>query len=327
MRAADVSSVALFLSAFSRADSSPRDEFSLEVMNRLRHIRARVTTSLQKTVKKFKDWTIPGPHIDRPRPEELPENETCDALSGGTWIFQLKEGHRFSTDDLLVAWFGTTHGLRAETVLDLGSGIGTVAQIVAWRLPGAFVTTIEAQKESFRLSQKSVDWNGFGSRFNQRFGDFRTSGILKEGEAFDLVFGSPPYWPESDGIVSEHPQKRACRFEVRGGVEDYCEIASRALAPGGNLFLVFPTIQEERVLLAARIHGLQILRRKPVVLKEGDDSLISLYQFGRRDDFPSRTLTSLGEKGFLEPPLLIRDKEGKITLEYSVVKGSIGFPP
>jgi tRNA1(Val) A37 N6-methylase TrmN6 len=67
-------------------------------------------------------------------------DESLDALSGHFRIYQLRRGHRFSTDDVLTAWYGTTCVPTAGTVLDLGSGIGSVGMIAAWRLPGALVT-------------------------------------------------------------------------------------------------------------------------------------------------------------------------------------------
>ena len=39
-------------------------------------------------------------------------------------MFQLRDGHRFSTDDILTAWYGTSWCPTAQTGLDLGSGIG-----------------------------------------------------------------------------------------------------------------------------------------------------------------------------------------------------------
>ena len=50
--------------------------------------------------------------------------ETLDAISGHFRIFQLENGHRFSTDDVLTAWYGTSWCPSARTVLDLGSGAG-----------------------------------------------------------------------------------------------------------------------------------------------------------------------------------------------------------
>jgi len=35
---------------------------------------------------------------------EVPDDESLDAISGHFRLFQLKRGHRFSTDDVLTAW-------------------------------------------------------------------------------------------------------------------------------------------------------------------------------------------------------------------------------
>src|SRR5204862_1609939 len=115
-------------------------------------------------------------------------------------VFQLKKGHRFSTDDVLTAWYGTTWCPTAQTVLDLGSGIGTVGMIAAWRLPAARFVTVEAQAESVRLARKSADWNGLTDRYEIRHGDFRAPGVLRADERFDLVLGSPPYFPPGSGV-------------------------------------------------------------------------------------------------------------------------------
>ncbi len=276
--------------------------------------------------EKFKEWTKPGPIVSSAN-DAVSEGESLDAISGFYRLYQYEDGHRFSTDDVLVAWFASTYSPRADRVLDLGSGIGSVAQISAWRLPGAHFTTVEAQERSIALARKSIVRNGLSSRFEARLGDFRAIGVLKEGEKFDLITGSPPYWPTSDGILSENEQKVACRFEVRGGVEAYCETASKHLAPGGHFFLVFPRVQEERVIEGARKHGLHVLRSREVVLKEGEEPLLCLYQLGRVEDFPPKFLQKIGERGFVEPRLLIRKKDGHVSEEYSVIKLSIGFPP
>jgi tRNA1(Val) A37 N6-methylase TrmN6 len=85
----------------------------------------------------------------RPERGAVPEpNETLDAISGHFRLFQLWDGHRFSTDDILTAWYGTTWCPTAQTALDLGSGIGTVGMICAWRMPGTRFVTVEAQPES-----------------------------------------------------------------------------------------------------------------------------------------------------------------------------------
>ena len=273
----------------------------------------------------FKGWAKPGPFAPGGGPDRapVPDEETLDAISGDFRIFQLKQGHRFSTDDVLTAWYGTSWCPRAEVVLDLGSGVGSVGMIAAWRLPGSRLVTVEAQAESVRLAQKSARYNGLDSRYEIRLGDFREAGILRSEERFDLVLGSPPYFPLDAGVLSEHPQKVACRFESRGDIRDYCQAAARHLNWGGLFACVFPDAQRPRFESATSDSRLTIVRRRPVILKEGEPPLLSLFAMMRSDHSPSE----FRDQTWVEPPLTIRTKEGKVHAEYSAVKLAIGFPP
>ena len=276
----------------------------------------------------FKGWAKPGPVPPGALSGEpaLEPGETLDAISGHFRLFQLAKGHRFSTDDVLTAWYGTSWCPTARRVLDLGSGIGTVGMIAAWRLPGAKFVTVEAQADSVRLARKSAVWNGLTDRYEIRTGDFRDPGVLGVAEMFDLVLGSPPYFPPGSGVESEHPQKLACRFELRGTVADYCETAARHLAAGGVfacVFLVDPDEQAERVHAGARAAGLTIVRWRPVVLREGNRPLLGLFLMQRAGDLPE----GMRQRPWAEPPLVIRTSTGAVHPEYTAVKLSFGFPP
>ena len=187
----------------------------------------------------FRGYGIPGALVPgtRGRGPAVEEGETLDALCGRFFIFQLKKGHRYSTDDILAAWYGTSWCPSARSILDLGSGIGTVALVAAWRLPGARVVTVEAQEDSVRLARKSVAWNGLEERFDIREGDLRDDSVLGADEKFDLVLGSPPYFPLGTGVEGDHPQKVACRFELRGTVADYCVAGGAAPRARGAVCL------------------------------------------------------------------------------------------
>lgn len=276
----------------------------------------------------FKGWTKPGPIPPGAlgHGPEVGTGETLDAISGFFRLFQLANGHRFSTDDVLTAWYGTSWCPTAQTALDLGSGIGTVGMIAAWRLPGARFVTVEAQEESVRLARKSAQWNGLTERYDIRQGDFRDAGVLREDERFDLVLGSPPYFPPGSGVEGDHPQKIACRFEMRGNVAHYCTTAAKHLARGGFFACVFPITpdeQHERVKAGAREAGLVIVRRRPVILREGERPLLGLFGMMRAEDLPE----AMRARTWEEPPLTIRTREGAVHPEYSAVKLSFGFPP
>jgi tRNA1Val (adenine37-N6)-methyltransferase len=274
----------------------------------------------------FKGWAKPGPLPPGLSAGVTVEpHETLDAISGHFRLFQLRAGHRFSTDDILTAWYGTSWGPTAQTALDLGSGLGTVGMICAWRLPGAKFVTVEAQSDSITLARKSARYNGLTERYEIRAGDFRAAGILRPDEKFDLITGSPPYFPPDAGMKSEHPQKLACRFELRGTVADYCNTAAKHLAPGGFFACVFPTepAQLARIEAGAKAATLVIVRRRPIVFREGAPPLVGLFGLMRSEDLPEwfRGHT------WVEPELIIRTRKGEIHPEYSALKLAIGFPP
>ncbi len=277
----------------------------------------------------FRGYANPGPMVpgtaDTPG-LEIGEGETLDVLCGHFRIFQLKKGHRYSTDDILTAWYGTSWCPTAQTMLDLGSGIGTVAMVASWRLPATKVVTVEAQEMSVALARKSVRWNGLEDRFNIREGDLRDSEILGAEEKFDLVLGSPPYFPPGSGVKGDHPQKIACRFEMRGTIADYCQTAAGHLETGGTFACVFPVNPDEqaqRVLDAAKDSGLTIVRQRPIVLREGEPPLLGVFIMMRRCDLPD----SMHDQTWHEPPLVIRKEDGTVHPEYAAVKLSFGFPP
>ncbi|HTD65741.1 MAG TPA: methyltransferase [Candidatus Limnocylindria bacterium] len=276
----------------------------------------------------FKNWTKPGPIPPGARGHgpAVEAGETLDAISGYFRLFQLANGHRFSTDDVLTAWYGTSWCPSARAVLDLGSGVGAVGMIAAWRLPGVRFVTVEVQEESVRLARKSAEWNGLLDRYEIRQGDFRESGVLRPEEQFDLVLGSPPYFPLGSGVEGDHPQKVACRFEMRGDISDYCAAATRHLAPGGFFACVFPVTpdeQHERVKQSATASALSIVRSRPIVLREGERPLLGLFGMMRATGLPEPMRT----RTWAEPPLIIRTREGAVHPEYSAVKLSFGFPP
>jgi tRNA1Val (adenine37-N6)-methyltransferase len=274
----------------------------------------------------FRGWVRPGPMPPGALADpSVGDDETLDFISGHFRLYQLRDGHRFSTDDVLTAWHGTSWCPSASTILDLGSGIGSVAMIAAWRLPGARLVTVEAQAASVALARRSAAYNGLTDRMDVRHGDFRDAGVLAPVERFDLVLGSPPYFPVGSGIEGDHPQKVACRFELRGDISDYACAAQRHLAPGGTFACVFPQPdgQRGRVLEAAVRAGLTIVRERPVVAREGLPPLLSLFSMSRSADLPDwfRTRT------WVEPPLVIRTAGGDVHPEYQAIKLSFGFPP
>jgi tRNA1(Val) A37 N6-methylase TrmN6 len=268
-------------------------------------------------------WRAGGPP---PRPPADPGALWPDAdedlcwLAGDWRILQRQDGHRFSLDDLVTAHTAATLLAAAppRRLLDLGCGIGTVLLFLAWRFPDAGCLGIEAQALSAGMAERSIAWNGAGERCQVRLADFREPFALAGQGAFDLVTGTPPYFPRGTGLESDHVQRGPCRFEHRGGVEAYCEAGARALAPGAPLVMCASSLQVERVLAAAPAAGLGLERRRDVVPRAGKPALFSVF-----------VLRAAGACAHFthDPPLVVRDAEGRRTPDFTAVRAEMGMPP
>ena len=119
-------------------------------------------------------------------------------LAGHWRIFQRVGGHRYSTDDVVTAWFAARAmrmaGIPVTRTLDIGCGIGSVLMMTAWKHPAATCVGVEAQSLSWAMACRSIRYNGASARVEARHGDLRDASVVPEGASFDLVTGTPPYF-------------------------------------------------------------------------------------------------------------------------------------
>ncbi|MFT4622805.1 MAG: tRNA1Val (adenine37-N6)-methyltransferase [Myxococcota bacterium] len=248
------------------------------------------------------------------------DTESLDHLVGGWRIFQLRRGHRFSTDDLVTAWRARHARPNAVRYLDMGCGIGSVGLSTLHHLPpSATMVGVEAQEVSVGLARRTVAYNNLADRVSIVHGDLRDPAVLPEAARFDLVTGSPPYIPEGKGVLSPVPQRAHARMELRGSIFDYCAAARRWMAPGARFCFVMAAAdpRTEEAPLAA---DLVVLERWDYVFRQGRAPHIATLVCARREDIdvpvPRRTGT-----------LVVRDTTGTWTDEYLAFRRDVSNQP
>lgn len=242
-------------------------------------------------------------------------------MAGDFRILQRIDGHRWSADDLVTAWYAaeTVTSNPPRRIVDLGCGIGTVLLFLAWRFPSARVSGVEAQDISAGLARRSLAWNGVDDRCDVFFGDLRDTALAERFGQVDLVTGTPPYMPIGTGVESSRVQCGPCRFEWRGGVEDYALSASRLLSADAPFVGCCAARQRTRVLDGAARAGLVVEKWRDIVPREGKEALFSVYVMRRPISEASESLQD-------EPPLVLRGKDGRFTNAFNDVRRAMGMP-
>jgi tRNA1Val (adenine37-N6)-methyltransferase len=224
----------------------------------------------------------PPTHPSAPEePEDLgPLSD--DAITGSFRILQRVQGHRYSIDDVLTAYTAATASPGARACLELGSGIGSVLLMLAYKLPAANFIAIEAQRNSFLLLNQNISRNQLSERVQPLFGDLRALAHRElRPDGFDLITGTPPYVLPGSATPSSDAQKAFARQEYRGGVEEYLLAGGRCLHPRGRMVVCADARFPERVLDTAPRAGLQVLRRCDVIPRAGEKgALFSVFTLG-----------------------------------------------
>ncbi len=105
-----------------------------------------------------------------------------------------------------------------QTILDLGTGTGAIALVLAARYPTATITGIDASTEALALAAENATHTGMAGRVEWMTSDWYAA--LAPDRRFDLIVGNPPYLSEGE-VAESKPEVK--NFEPVG-----------ALTPGGN---------------------------------------------------------------------------------------------
>ncbi len=234
---------------------------------------------------------------------------TEDRLTRDLTIVQRARGHRFSSDDMATAYVACRRAPDARRILDLGCGIGSVLLHLAWSLPTATLVGIEAQAVSFALLTENVRRNQLGARVAIHHGDLRE---LRVGR-FDLVTGTPPYFPPDAAVDAQDEQRAYARIEYRGGIDAYVVAGAAALAPGGALVLCGDARTEGRLQAAAAEVGLHVVARTAIVAHAPKPPLFAVWTLAH------------AAAPLVTDELVLRDAAGRTTPDAARLRAFSGF--
>ncbi len=168
---------------------------------------------------------------------------TDDAFLGDRlYILQPTSGYRAGIDAVLLA-ASVPDGPGEPTILDCGSGVGTVGLCVAVRCPEARVTLVEREPALIDLARRNIDRNGLQSRVSIISGDVTSPAQQPEApplppECFDHVLANPPYHDDTGGTQARDPLKRASHAMPAHALDAWVRFATRVCRPGGRVTLI-----------------------------------------------------------------------------------------
>ena len=181
---------------------------------------------------------------------------------------------KVGTDAILLGAWAAADSTNVQSILDVGTGTGVIALMMAQRFPTASITAIdidpnavEEALENFRISP----WNNRCEAAVSAAQDFN-------GGPYELIISNPPWFRRS--LRPDNELRAIARHEDSLPAAELLKSAARLVAPDGRFCVVIPFDDEEHFRLLASDNGFHLRRCTNVRPTPEKPPRRSLLEFG-----------------------------------------------
>lgn len=195
--------------------------------------------------------------------------------------FAIKQSHsamKVGTDSVLLGCM-----LEAEIpqrILDIGTGTGLLALMMAQRFQSALIDAIEIDEnaaEEARFNCKQSNWSNRLTVTNIAFQDWAANGVL-----YDLIVSNPPYYETENHFTIEAGQRLQARQTISLSFDMLLNGIVKVLSDTGCCWMVLPKNESEIVADKAKEVGLFVTKRIGIHSKKSKPENRVVFQLSKQ---------------------------------------------
>jgi len=189
-------------------------------------------------------------------------------------IIQERSAMKVGMDGVLLGAWADASG--AERILDIGTGTGLIALMLAQRNASAQIEAIEIDQKAFQeavLNAQQSPWNDKIQIENSSFQDFAE----RTDQKYDLIVSNPPFF--ANGLKAPKENRAQARHSDSLPLDILISGATNLLAENGRIALVLPVeslTEIKQLTLSNQLYISRLCRIKPNPLKPDFRILIEL---------------------------------------------------
>ncbi|MDY8134797.1 tRNA1(Val) (adenine(37)-N6)-methyltransferase [Aquimarina sp. 2201CG5-10] len=207
---------------------------------------------------------------------------------------------KIGTDGVLLgAW--TPIDTDVDSVLDIGTGTGVIALMMAQRCDANVIDALEIDADAYEQAVENFEASQWGDRlfcYHASFQEF----VSEIDDQYDLLISNPPFF--SENYKTSDVKRDLARFEESLPFEHLLVGASRLLSDQGKLAMILPYKEENRIIDIAE--QVDLFPQKITRIKGAPNSQIKR----------SMLLFGFHQRNFNQDELVIEDGRHNYTDEY-----------
>jgi len=192
---------------------------------------------------------------------------------------------KVGTDGVLLGAWCPVEGI--QQTLDVGTGCGVIALIIAQRNNEARITGIDIDPGAIDEAAINFERSPWGDRLTALKCDFNE---MTSPDKYDLIVSNPPFF--TNGVLPTGDARTTARHTLSLTYRQLIEGAAARLTDDGILALISPTDAEGDIIEATTFASLPVIRLTRVIPVEGAAPKRTLWQLSRRQvSYHENTLT------------------------------------
>ncbi|NHE59205.1 tRNA1(Val) (adenine(37)-N6)-methyltransferase [Cyclobacterium plantarum] len=187
---------------------------------------------------------------------------------------------KMGTDAVILG--ALAHLGNAKIILDIGTGTGVIALMLAQRFPDARVHGVEIEAQAFSQAAQNFrksPWNDRMEIFHAAFQDYSKSHSKK----YDLIVSNPPYF--SNQLKSSNARKNWARHDDQLSLKDLLGVW-QLLSEEGLFWLILPLREMRLFRDLAGQSGFSLQHEYLIRDRSGVNPHREICSFGKRDQYP-----------------------------------------
>ena len=203
---------------------------------------------------------------------------------------------KVGTDGVLLGAWASCSG--AKRILDIGTGTGVIALMLAQRNLEAEIYAVEIDETATRRARSNFDNSPWAERLQVENCAVQA---FNPAEKFDIIISNPPYF--IDSLLPPDAKRSTARHTHDLTFEELDKAVCRLLADEGRFALILPTAEFERYMSITQLH---LVRRCDVHPTMGAAIKRVMAEFAKH-----KTASP-----FLENITIEQERRGDYTAEY-----------